>query len=134
MAETFQLEIATPDRLLVREQVEEAEIPLENGYIGVLPGHSPLLGEIGTGDLVYAAQGRRRHMAVSGGWVEVLGGNVRVLADSAEKADEIDAARAAEAQQRALDRLSRPPADLDVARALTALHRAQARLEAATKK
>ncbi len=134
MAETFQLEIATPERLLVREQVEEAEIPLVNGYIGVLAGHSPLLGEIGTGDLAYGGQGRRRHLAVSGGWVEVLGGNVRVLADSAEKADEIDVARAAEAQKRALDRLSRPPQDLDVARALNALHRAQARLEAASRK
>ena len=55
MAETFQLEVATPDRLLVREQVDEAEIPLVNGYIGVMPGHSPLLGEIGTGALTYAA-------------------------------------------------------------------------------
>ena len=134
MAETFQLEVATPDRLLVREQVEEAQIPLVNGYIGVLPGHSPLLGEVGTGDLVYAAQGRRRHMAVNGGWAEVLPDHVRVLADSAEKADEIDLARAEEAQKRALDRLSHPVQDLDTARALNALHRAQARLEAASKK
>jgi F-type H+-transporting ATPase subunit epsilon len=134
MAETFQLEVATPDRLLVREQVEEAQIPLVNGYIGVLPGHSPLLGEIGTGDLAYVAQGRRRHMAVTGGWVEVLGDRVRVLADSAEKADEIDVARAEEARKRALDRLSHPPQDLDVARALNALRRAQARLDAASRK
>ena len=134
MAETFQLEVATPDRLLVREQVDEAEIPLVSGYIGVLPGHSPLLGELGTGDLIYSAQGRRRHMAVTGGWVEVLGGNVRVLADSAEKADEIDMARAEEAQKRALDRLSHPVQDLDVARALNALKRAQARVEAASRK
>ena len=134
MAETFQLEVATPDRLLVREQVEEVEIPTANGYIGVMAGHSPLLGELGAGDLEYSAQGRRRHMAVSGGWVEVLGGNVRVLADRAEKADEIDVARAEEARQRALDRLSRPPADLDVARAMNALKRAQARVDAASKK
>jgi F-type H+-transporting ATPase subunit epsilon len=134
MAETFQLEIATPDRLLVREQVEEAEIPLTNGYIGVLPGHSPLLGELGTGDLAYSSEGRRRHMAVTGGWVEVLGENVRVLADRAEKADEIDLARAEEARKRALDRLSRPPADLDVARAMNALKRAQARVDAASRK
>ena len=134
MAETFQLEVATPDRLLVREQVEEAQIPLVNGYIGVLPQHAPLLGEIGAGDLAYMAQGRRRHMAVVGGWVEVLGENVRVLADRAEKADEIDLARAQEAQKRALDRLSRPVQDLDTARALNALHRAQARLDAASRK
>jgi F-type H+-transporting ATPase subunit epsilon len=134
MAETFQLEVATPDRLLVREQVDEAEIPLVNGYIGVRPGHSPLLGELGTGDLIYSVQGRRRHMAVSGGWVEVLGGSVRVLADSAEKADEIDVGRAEEARRRALDRLSQPKQDLDVVRALSALKRAQARMDAASRK
>ena len=94
MAETFELEIATPERLLVREQVMEAQIPLVNGYIGVLAGHSPLLGEVGAGDLTYLAEGRRRHLAVTGGWVEVLASHVRVLADKAEKADEIDLTRA----------------------------------------
>ena len=133
MADTFELEVATPDRLLVREPVEEAQVPLVNGYIGVLPGHSPLLGEVGTGDLAYVAQGRRRHMAVTGGWAEVLSGRVRVLADSAERADEIDVARAEEARGRALDRLSHPKEDLDVARALNALRRAQARLDTSAK-
>jgi F-type H+-transporting ATPase subunit epsilon len=134
MAETFRLEIATPDRLLIDEQVSQADIPLANGYIGVLPGHSPLLGEIGTGDLVYTAEGRPRHLAVDGGWVEVLGDHVRVLANHAEKADEIDVARAEEARKRALDRLSRPASDLDVARALNSLNRAQARLDTASRK
>ena len=134
MAETLELEIATPDRLLVREPVTEAEIPLVNGYIGVLPGHSPLLGEVGTGDLSYASGGRRRHLAVSGGWAEVQGGRVRVLTDTAEKADEIDAQRALAALKRAEERLSRPGQDLDVARAINAMKRAQARLEAASKK
>ena len=133
MAETFELEVVTPERLLVREQVTETEIPLENGYIGVLPGHAPLLGELGTGDLEYVADGRRRHMLVSGGWAEVLSGRVRVLATSAEKADEIDVARAEESRRRALDRLSHPLADLDTARALAALKRAQARVETAAK-
>ena len=133
MADTFELEVATPDRLLVREPVEEAQVPLVNGYIGVLPGHSPLLGEVGTGDLAYVAQGRRRHMAVTGGWAEVLSGRVRVLADSAERADEIDVERAEEARRRALDRLSHPKEDLDVARALNALRRAQARLDTSAK-
>lgn len=131
---TFELEIATPERLLVREQVSEAQIPLVNGYIGVLPAHAPLLGELGAGDLTYVAEGRRRHMALSGGWVEVLADHVRVLADRAEKADEIDLARAEEAQKRALDRLSHPVTDLDTARALDALKRAQARVDAAAKK
>ncbi len=134
MAETFELEVATPERQLVRQQVSEAEIPLANGYIGVLPGHAPLLGEVGTGDLSYVAEGRRRHMAADGGWVEIQGDHVRVLVDRAERADEIDVARAEEARRRALDRLSRPTADLDVARALSALRRAQARLDAASRK
>jgi len=134
MAETFELEVATPDRLLVREQVSEAQIPLANGYIGVLPGHAPLLGELGTGDLTYVAGGRRRHMVVSGGWTEVLDEHVRVLADSAENADDIDVARAEEARLRALDRLSHPLADMDTARALNALKRAQARVETVAKK
>jgi len=134
MAETFELEVATPERQLVQQQVSEAEIPLVNGYIGVLPGHAPLLGEVGTGDLSYVAEGRRRHMAVDGGWVEIQADHVRVLVDRAEKADEIDVARAEEARRRALDRLSRPTADLDVARALSALRRAQARLDAASRK
>ena len=134
MAETFLLEVATPDRLLVREQVGEVDIPLENGYIGVLPGHAPLLGEVGTGDLIYSAEGRRRHMAVDGGWVEVLGDHVRVLVDRAERADEIDMARAEESLTRARNRLTHPEAGLDVARALNALKRAQARLDAASQK
>jgi len=131
MADTFELEIATPERLLVREAVTEAQIPLENGYIGVLPGHTPLLGELGTGVLSYVAAGRRRELAVSGGWAEAGEGYVIVLADVAENADEIDLARAEEERKRALDRLSRPSADMDVARALQSLKKAQARMQAA---
>ncbi|MCC7174527.1 MAG: ATP synthase F1 subunit epsilon [Bryobacterales bacterium] len=134
MADTFLLEVATPDRLLVREQVGGADIPLTNGYIGVLPGHAPLLAQIGTGNLVYTSQGRPRHMAVDGGWVEVLGDHVRVLVNTAERADEIDLARAEESLKRARDRLTNPQAGLDVARALNALKRAQARLDAAKQK
>jgi len=130
MAETFDLEITTPERLLLREAVSEAQIPLENGYIGILPGHTPLLGELGTGVLSYVAEGRRREMMVSGGWAEVGEGYVLVLADVAENADEIDVARAEEARHRALDRLSRPVEDMDAARALNALKRAQARVDA----
>jgi F-type H+-transporting ATPase subunit epsilon len=134
MAETFDLEIATPERMLVRERVTEAQIPAVNGYLGVLPGHSPLLAEMGTGDLVYVSENRRRHMAISGGWVEVLGDHVRVLANSGEKADEIDVHRAEEALKRASERLSHPEMGLDVARALNAMKRAQARIDAATRK
>jgi F-type H+-transporting ATPase subunit epsilon len=134
METTFELEVATPERLLVREHVTEAQIPLANGYIGVLAGHAPLLGALGTGALSYVAGGRRRHMVVVGGWVEVLGGHVRVLADTAEHADEIDVRRAEEALRRASERLLRAGSGVDVARALNALRRAQARLETARRR
>ncbi len=128
---SFTLEIATPERLLIREQVSEAQIPARTGELGVRPEHAPLIAELGTGVLTYLADGRRREMVVCGGVVEVLPDRTRVLADVAEHADEIDAKRAAEAQRRASERLTRPELGLDVARALNALHRAQARLQAA---
>ncbi len=134
MAEVFELEIATPERLLVRERVTEAQIPSGNGYLGILPGHAPLLSELGTGDLTYVSEGRRRHLAISGGWLEVLNDSARVLANRAERADEIDLRRAEEALKRARTRLERLDPTVDVARALNAMQRAQARLEAASKK
>ena len=131
---TFLLEIATPDRLLLHEQVTEAQIPAAEGYLGILPGHAPLLGELGTGELTYVADGRQRSMAISGGWVEVQPDHVRVLATRAEKADEIDANRAQTALKRAQDRLANPSPEIDVARALNALKRAQARIQCASHK
>jgi F-type H+-transporting ATPase subunit epsilon len=128
---SFTLEIATPERLLIREQVSEAQIPARQGELGVRPEHAPLIAELGTGVLTYLADGRRREMVVCGGVVEVLPDRTRVLADVAEHADEVDANRATEAQRRASERLTRPELGLDVARALNALHRAQARLQAA---
>lgn len=134
MAASFQLEIATPERLLIREQVTEAQIPAANGYLGILPGHSPLLAELGTGDLSYVSEGRRQDLAVNGGWVEVLPDHVRVLATSAERAAEIDIARAEASLRRANERLTNPVPGVDVARALNAAKRAQARLDAARRR
>ena len=131
MADAFLLEIATPERLLIRERVSEAQIPARNGYIGVLPDHAPLLSELATGELAYVAEGRRRRLVVDGGWVEVLADSVRVLANVAEKADDIDVKRAEVALLRARNRLDHPDVALDVVRALNAMKRAQARLEAA---
>lgn len=131
MADKFQLEIATPERLLLREQVSEAQVPAANGYLGVLPGHAPLLAALGTGELTYLADGRRSSLSVDGGWVEVLPDRVRVLATHAEKASEIDARRAEESLHRAEEHLAHPDAGIDVARALNAMTRAQARLAAA---
>ena len=134
MAETFLLEVATPERLLVREQVREAQIPAKNGYLGVLPEHSPLLSELGTGELTYRVEGFSTSLAVDGGGVEVLPSHVRVLAIHAERASEIDAERAQEALKRAQERLARPASGVDIARALNAMRRAQARLQTAQHK
>ncbi len=131
MADTIQLEIATPDRLLVREQVSEVEVPGANGAMGILPGHAPLLSELGIGELSYVAQGHRRFLTISGGFVQVSQDHVRVLATSAEKADEIDVKAAEEALKRAEELLNKAPEGLDVARAINSMKRAQSRLQCA---
>jgi F-type H+-transporting ATPase subunit epsilon len=86
MASTFQLEVATPERLLVDAQVTEAELPAKNGYMGVLPGHAPLLSVLGTGTLTYSEAGAKHVLNIEGGFVEVFDNHVRVLADKAEPA------------------------------------------------
>ena len=131
MPETFALEIATPERLIIAERASEAQIPGKNGYIGVLPGHAPLLSELGVGTLTYTVEGRARTIVISGGFLEVLPDFVRVLANAAELPPAIDRARAEAALKRAEERLSAPAsAGVDIARALNALKRAQARLAA----
>lgn len=134
MGETFLLEVATPERLVIREHVTEAQIPALEGYLGILPEHSPLLSEMGSGDLTYMVGGEKHTVAVAGGWVEVLPEQTRVLVSVAEKANEIDTKRAEVALKRAEARLSNPAVDLDVGRALNSLKRAQARLAAAAAK
>jgi F-type H+-transporting ATPase subunit epsilon len=131
-AETFRLEIASPERLLVNEAVTGATIPGEQGVLGILPGHAPLLSELGIGELSYTlTSGRTHSMAVQGGYLEVSGNHVRVLAHGAEHPSEIDIARAELALKRATERIANPLPGVDVARALNAMKRAQARLAAA---
>ena len=132
MAATFELEVATPDRLLVKDQVSEAQIPGLTGYLGILPEHAPLLSELGSGLLSYVIDGQTRSVVVSGGWVEVLPTGTRVLAAVAERPDEIDLKRAKESLDRAERRL-KEAGDWDIARALRAAERARARVEAASK-
>ncbi len=132
MAGVITLEVATPERLLLNEQVSEVEVPGANGALGILPGHAPLLSELGSGSLAYTPVGSsRRFIAISNGWVEVLPDRVRVLAERAEFGNEVDLARAEKAMERAMERLSHPIDGTDVARALNAMHRAQARIEVA---
>jgi len=132
MAETFRLEIASPERMLVNEAVTEATIPGEQGVLGILPGHAPLLSELGTGELSYTlVNGQRHFMAVQGGYLEISGNHARVAAHNAEYANEIDIARAEKALKRATERVANPLPGVDVAKALNAMKRAQARLNAA---
>lgn len=125
---TFELEIATPERLLVKEAASEAQIPGASGEFGVLPGHAPLLSELGIGVLKYTVAGEYRKLSVAGGIVQVLPERVKVLALTAEHPHEIDRKRAKEAEKRALHRLANVKENIDYARALNALRRAQSRL------
>jgi F-type H+-transporting ATPase subunit epsilon len=134
MADTFILEIVTPARQAVREAVTEAQIPVRGGYIGVLPGHTPLLAEMGVGELSYHVGNRVYSCTAIGGFVEVLADRVIVLADRAERAEGIDVARAQNARDRALKRLANPnDPKVDWKRAQAALERAQVRLQVAAK-
>lgn len=132
MTGTFELEVATPERLLIQETVTEAQIPAENGAIGILPEHAPLLSLLGTGELSYKGPSGSRHLFISGGWVQVLGNHVRVLADRAEMTTDIDTGRAEEALKRAQERMAAPStAGVDVPRAINAMRRAETRITVA---
>ena len=128
MAETLELEIATPERELVREQVSDVQVPGKDGFLGILPGHAALLGQLGAGALCYTIGGRSRYLAIDGGFLEVLDDHVRVLADSAVKAEDIDLTKAKAELQRATDQLG-TATDPDAA--LAAVNHAQARVNAA---
>src|ERR1700750_3303687 len=95
------LEIVTPDRSLVTETVDEVELPGSQGYFGVLPGHTPLLATLSVGELWYRTGADKHFLAIAFGFVEVLPARVTVLAQIAEKAEEIDVARAEAAKRRA---------------------------------
>jgi len=133
MAEAFQLEVATPERLIVEERVTEAQVPARDGYLGVLAGHAPLVSELQSGVLSYVTEGTTRYLAIHRGFVEVLPDHVRVLADIGERAEEIDVSRAQAALDRAQKALEDPHVNVDPAAALAEMQRAQARLEAAAK-
>jgi F-type H+-transporting ATPase subunit epsilon len=135
MADVLSLEVVTPERLLVREDVTAVQAPAANGYLGILPGHAPLLAELGTGFLNYEAGGKRWYLAVHGGYLEILADRVRVLATGAERAEEIDVERAKAAYEaRAGPEIFNASLGVDPAAALGAMARAQARLDAAAGK
>ena len=134
MADTFEIEIATPERSIVRESVVRAQIPGKDGYYGILPDHAAMVSELGIGTVTYATPpGGRYVVAVHGGFVEVADNHVRVLADVAEPGVEIDVTRAQRALERASVELVNPSEGADPATALASVMRAEARILAAKK-
>jgi F-type H+-transporting ATPase subunit epsilon len=132
MAETIQLEIVTPERQVVNDAASEVTIPGKSGYLGVLPGHAPLITELAVGEITYKAAGQTKRLAVAWGFAEVLPEKVTILAETAEKAEEIDVGRAETAKQRAEAELSKVGAAGNP-EAQAALERAKTRLDVAGK-
>jgi F-type H+-transporting ATPase subunit epsilon len=134
MTDTFTLEVVTPARQAVLETANEAQIPVLGGYIGVLPGHTPLLAQMGAGELSYRVGNQVFFCTALGGFVEVLADRVIVLADNAERAEEINVARAEASRERARKRLATlNDPSIDWKRAEASLARAEARLQVAAK-
>lgn len=127
------LEVVTPDRALVTEKVDEVQVPGAEGYFGVLPGHAPLLATLQVGELWYRVGSETHHVAIAFGFVEVLPDRVTVLAQIAERAQEIDVARAQAAKTRAEKRIANPQTLMDVERARVALMKALIRLQVASR-
>jgi F-type H+-transporting ATPase subunit epsilon len=127
----LQLQIVSAERLLVNERVDEVEIPGSGGYFGVLPGHTPLLATLHVGELWYRQGAEKHYLSIAFGFVEVQPDRVIVLAQIAEQAQDIDAARAEAARKRAEERLRKSSSDVDFERARVALLKALARLQVA---
>ncbi len=123
------LQIVTPDRLIVQDQVDEVEIPGSEGYFGVLPGHTPMLASLAVGELWYRKGQEKTYLSIAFGFAEVLPDRVTILARLAERAEEIDPERAETAKRRAEERLAQPKSDIDYERARVALMKAMARLQ-----
>jgi len=135
LPDSIQLVVVTPEKQLLRETVVEVQLPGAEGYLGVLPGHAPLITELGVGELTYkkAVSSEAPVLAVLRGFAEVLPNRVTVLAETAERAAEIDLARAERALKRAQERLSSGDPNLDWDRATIALQRALIRIQVARK-
>jgi F-type H+-transporting ATPase subunit epsilon len=133
-SDKLSLEIVTPDRLLLREEVDEIQIPAQNGYLGILPGHAPLISQLQIGELSYKKEKATHALSIVNGYCEVLPGKVMILAEKAEKAQEIDVTRAQTSKERAEKRLSDLSwAEIDFRRAEISLQRALMRLQVARK-
>ena len=134
MADTFSIEVATPERLVFREAATEDQIPCKDGYIGVLPGHAPLITELGAGEISYRSGGQVHRFATAWGFAEILPDRVTVLAETVEAAEQIDVARAQQDLAKAEDELKSAQSEEEVSNDLGKVRRAQARIEVAEAK
>ena len=133
--DTFQLEIVTPEKKVVDTAATEIQIPGKNGYLGILPGHAPLITELAVGEVAFRVgnNNEEQRLAVAWGFAEVLPDKVTILAETAERPSEIDVDRARKSKERAEQRLSSGDTNVDIERSLNALHKAETRLEVAGK-
>jgi F-type H+-transporting ATPase subunit epsilon len=129
---SIDLQIVTPDRMLVHEQVDEVQVPGVNGYFGVLPGHTPLLAALSVGELWYRKGQEKTYLSIAYGFAEVLPDRVSILAQLAERAEEIDVERAESARRRASERLEQR-SDVDYERARVALTKSLTRIQVASR-
>jgi F-type H+-transporting ATPase subunit epsilon len=133
MADTFQLEIVTPEKMVVRDVAEEMQIPGKDGYLGILPGHAPLITELAVGEITYRNGNHTHHLALAWGFAEVLPDKVTILAETAERPEEIDVNRAQEDKRRAEELLKSGNTEEEFTLAEGKLKRAETRLEVAAK-
>jgi F-type H+-transporting ATPase subunit epsilon len=129
---SIELQIVTPDTLIVREQVDEVEVPGTEGYFGVLPGHTPMLAALAVGEMWYRKGQEKTYLSLAYGFAEVLPDRVTILAHLAERAEDIDPVRAEEARKRAEARLANAR-DVDYERARSALMKSLARLQVSSR-
>jgi F-type H+-transporting ATPase subunit epsilon len=134
MPDRFHLEIVTPEKMIVRDEAEEMQIPGKSGYLGILPGHAPLITELSSGELSYRNGGQTHRYAVVWGFAEVLPDKVTVLAEAAERPEDIDVKRAESAKQQAEEHLKTGKSEEDFTRAEDELKAAETRLEVAGRK
>jgi len=135
LPESIELVVVTPEKQLLRQTTKEVQLPGADGYLGVLPGHAPLITELGIGELSYHDMSGKEsaHLAIIRGFAEVLGDRVTVLAETAEFAEEIDIARAEAAKARAEKRLASGDTNIDWDRVTVSLQRALIRIQVARK-
>lgn len=131
---TMRLEIVTAERMVYSENVDMLVVPGIDGQLGILPNHAPLLTALQPGEIRVDKDGEENFMAVSGGFLEVLANRVTILADTAERAEEIDIERAEAAVRRAEERIAGRASDMDLQRAMFSLRRSQARVLAARRR